>query len=140
MSLRKTESVAAALSEVFYFKKVLRLLKKVAQSCPTPCDPIDCSLPGSSVHGIFQARVLEWVPISFSRGSSNPGIQPMSLQGPFRYMGTLSTALGTLHFGSAVRNPPAKEGDSRLDPWVRKILWRRKWEPTLVFLPAESHR
>ena len=36
----------------------------------TYCDPIDCSLPGSSVHGIFQARVLEWVAISFSRGSS----------------------------------------------------------------------
>ena len=70
---------------------------------------------------------------------SNPGIQPMSPQGPFRYMGTLSTALGTLHFGSAVRNPPAKEGDSRLDPWVRKILWRRKWEPTLVFLPGKSY-
>ena len=34
---------------------------EVAQSCPTFCDPIDCSLPGSSVHGIFQARVLEWV-------------------------------------------------------------------------------
>ena len=40
---------------------------KVAQSCPTLCDPKDCSLPGSSVHGIFQARVLEWVTISFSR-------------------------------------------------------------------------
>ena len=34
------------------------------------CDPMDCSLPGSSVHGIFQARILEWVAISFSRGSS----------------------------------------------------------------------
>ena len=34
------------------------------------CDPVDCNLPGSSVHGIFQARVLEWVAISFSRGSS----------------------------------------------------------------------
>ena len=44
----------------------------VAQSCPTLCDPMDCSLPGSSVHGIFQARVLEWVAISFSRGSSWP--------------------------------------------------------------------
>ena len=43
---------------------------EVAQSCPTLCDPMDCSLPGSSVHGIFQARVLEWVATSFSRRSS----------------------------------------------------------------------
>ena len=40
------------------------------QSCPTPCDPNDCNPPGSSVHGIFQARILEWVAILFSRGSS----------------------------------------------------------------------
>ena len=39
---------------------------EVAQSCPTLCDPMDCSLPGSSIHGIFQARVLEWVAIAFS--------------------------------------------------------------------------
>ena len=45
---------------------------EVAQSCPTLCDPMDHSLPGSSIHGIFQARVLEWVAISFSRGSSQP--------------------------------------------------------------------
>ena len=45
---------------------------EVAQSCPTLCNPMDCSLPGFSVHGIFQARVLEWVAISFSRGSSWP--------------------------------------------------------------------
>ena len=43
---------------------------EVAQLCATICDPIDCSLPGSSVHGIFQAIVLEWVAISLSRGSS----------------------------------------------------------------------
>ena len=47
-------------------------VKWVAQSCPTLCDPMDCSLPGSSFHGIFQARVLEWVAIFFSRGSSRP--------------------------------------------------------------------
>ena len=41
-----------------------------AQSCPTLCDPMDCSPPGSSVHEIFQARILEWVAISYSRGSS----------------------------------------------------------------------
>ena len=43
---------------------------EVTQSCQTLCDPMDCSLPGSSVPGIFQARVLEWVAISFSRASS----------------------------------------------------------------------
>ena len=39
---------------------------EVAQTCPTLSDPMDCSLPGSSIHGIFQARVLEWVAIAFS--------------------------------------------------------------------------
>ena len=48
-----------------------RISLKVTQLCLT-CDPMDCSPPGSSVHGIFQARILEWVAISFSRGSSRP--------------------------------------------------------------------
>ena len=39
---------------------------EVAQSCLTLCNPMDCSLPGSTVHGIFQARILEWVAIAFS--------------------------------------------------------------------------
>ena len=43
----------------------------VAKSCPTLCHPMDCSPPGSAVHGILQARILEWVAISFSRGSSH---------------------------------------------------------------------
>ena len=43
---------------------------EVAQSCPTLSDPMDCSLPGSSVHGIFQARVLEWGAIAFSESNS----------------------------------------------------------------------
>ena len=45
---------------------------EVAQLCPTLCDPMDCSLPGSSVHGIFLARVLKWIDIFYSRGSSQP--------------------------------------------------------------------
>ena len=45
---------------------------EVAQSCPTPSDPMDCSLPGSSIHGIFQARVLEWGAIAFSETSLSP--------------------------------------------------------------------
>ena len=44
----------------------------IAQSCLTLCDPMDCSSPGSSVHGIIQASILEWVAIPFSRGSSRP--------------------------------------------------------------------
>ena len=48
------------------------------QRCPTLCYPMDCSPPGSSLHGILQDRTLEWVAIPFSRGSSQPGIQPRS--------------------------------------------------------------
>ena len=44
----------------------------VAQSCPTLCDPMDCGPPGSSVRGILQARILEWVAMLFSRGSLQP--------------------------------------------------------------------
>ena len=50
---------------------------EVTQSCPTLCDPMDCSPPGSSAHGVFQTRVLEWVAISFSRGSSQATGKPL---------------------------------------------------------------
>ena len=45
---------------------------KLLQLCLTLCDPMDCNLPGSSVHGILQARILEWVAMLTSRGSSQP--------------------------------------------------------------------
>ena len=51
-------------------KVVCLCLCLVAHLWPTLCNPLDCSLPGSSVHGIFQARILEWVAIFFSKGSS----------------------------------------------------------------------
>ena len=54
----------------------------VAQSCPTLCNLMDYSPPGSSVHGILQARILEWVATPSSRGSSEPGIEPRSLISP----------------------------------------------------------
>ena len=53
----------------------ISVLALVAQSCPTVWDPMDCSPPGSSVHGIIQARILEWVAIPFSRRSSQPRSQ-----------------------------------------------------------------
>ena len=50
----------------------------VPHSYLTLCDPMDCGPPGSSVHGILQARILEWVAVSFSRGSPDPGMEPGS--------------------------------------------------------------
>ena len=50
----------------------------VAKSCLTLCDPMNCIPPGSSVYGIFQARILEWVAIPFSSGSFNAGLKPVS--------------------------------------------------------------
>ena len=47
-------------------------VKVLVAQCPTLCDPMDCSPPGSSVRGILQARILEWVAVSSSRGSSRP--------------------------------------------------------------------
>ena len=51
---------------------------KSLQSCPTLCDPIDCSPPGSSVYGILQAGILEWVAMPSFRGSSPPRVEPRS--------------------------------------------------------------
>ena len=82
---------------------------EVAQSCPALCDPMDCSLPGSSVQGIFQAIVLEWIAISFSRDLPNTGIEPGS---------------PTLWAKLLPAEPPGKP---------------RQWQPTSVLLPGESH-
>ena len=58
---------------------ILMMKMKVAQLCQILCNPMDCSPPGSSVRGILQARILEWVAIPFSRGSSQTRIKPRSL-------------------------------------------------------------
>ena len=65
----------------------------VAQSCLTLCDPMDCSLPGSSVRGILQVRILEWVAMPSVNRSSNAGIDPRS---------------STLHADSLLSEPPGK--------------------------------
>ena len=65
-------------SDYFWLSAYRVLVSEVAQSCPTLCNPMDCSLPGFSVHGIFQARVLEWVSTSFSGDLPEPGIEPRS--------------------------------------------------------------
>ena len=60
----------------------VRVHAKSLQSCLTLCDPMDCSPPGSSVHGILQARALEWVAMPSSSGSPDPGVEPASLTSP----------------------------------------------------------
>ena len=57
---------------IFFITLTIKSSVLLAQSCPTLCDPMDYSPPGSSVHGILQARTLKWVAIPFSRGSSRP--------------------------------------------------------------------
>ena len=62
--------------EICYVCILTKLIEKkpvlLAQLCPTCCNPMNCSPPGASVHGILQARILEWIVISFSRGSFQP--------------------------------------------------------------------
>ena len=72
---------------------------KSLQSCPALCDPVDCSPPGSSVHGVLQARVLEWVSMPSSR---DPGMESASLMSP-------ALAGRFIHLGS-----PFPSWDSRL--------------------------
>ena len=55
-----------------YFISMHAMHAKSLQSCLTVCDPMGCSLPGSSVHGILKARILEWVAMFSSKGSSKP--------------------------------------------------------------------
>ena len=84
---------------------VLQKKKKkseVTQSCPTLCDPMDCRRLGSSIHRIFQARILEWIAISFSKGSSPP-----------RDWTQVSCIPGRLWGGSDSKDPGSIPGSGR---------------------------
>ena len=90
---------------------------KSLQSCPTLCDPMDYRPPGSSVHGILQARILEWAAISSSRRSSDPGIEPTSLASPvlagdslpLSHLGSLSSAFGRMRIQTPIAHVLARE-------------------------------
>ena len=189
---------------------------EVAQSCLTLSDPMDCSLAGSSAHGTFQARVLEWVASAFSDAhfwlngaqrtvskalkklfkvfkcpsnlsaytvKCNPLAQMISLScwicpqifpcSFFLPRLSLLSYWTTMDYNTLCHNwfkylslpshnhkilpttlPPSKNlvpwvaqmvknliqcGRPRFDPWVRKIPWKKKWQPILVFLPGKSH-
>ena len=84
---------------------------KVAQLCLTLRDPMDCSLPGSFIHGIFQARVLEWVAISFSRGASWPRDQTQVSPIVGRHFAIWATreVLVEIHIRNVAINKPERE-------------------------------
>ena len=76
----------------------------IAQLYPTLCDPMDCNLPGSSVHGILQVRRLEWVAIPFSGDLPNPGIKPGSpaLQADFFFTALQGDSLPSEPLGKSL--------------------------------------
>ena len=101
---------------------------EVPQSCPTLSDSMVYSLPGSSIHGVFQARVLEWVAITFSISSL---LESRRLR-DFDFHGFPGGASG-----KELACQCRRHRRRRFDPWVRKIPRRRKWQQ--VSLPGESH-
>ena len=105
----------------------------VTQSCLTLCNPIDWGPLGSSVHGILQARILEWIAIPFSMDLSDPEIEPRSL----------SLQIDSCFPGSTSAKEPACQcrrcKRCWFNPWVRNIPWRRTWQPTPVILLGKSY-
>ena len=102
----------------------LEWVSEVTQSCLTLCDSVDYSLPGSSVHGILQARILEWVAISFSRGSSWPRDWTRVSRIAGRCF-TLWAPLWTIKFNCAVHRPSSKDLDRRdWNKWPQLVGYR----------------
>ena len=110
---------------------------EVTRSCPTLCDPMDYSLPGSSILGIFQARILEWVAISLSRGSSWPGDRTWVSHIAGRCFYLLS------HEGSPqiniLRIPTDKSMISNWEAVVKEsiVKYALSWEPNLGWIISE---
>ena len=119
------------LSQAFRPEVIQDLIcAKSLPSCLTLCDPMDCSLPGSSVHGISQTRVLEGVAISFSRGSSRcrDQIAPPALAGRFFTTGaTCGEGNGTPLQCSCLENPRDRGAWWAADYGVAQSRTRPKW-------------
>ena len=138
-----------------YYWKWRKVL--VAQSCPIPWDPMDCSPPGSSAHGILQAITLECHPLPqgiFPTQGSNPGLlhckrilywlshQGSHITGSYlNYRISLTSLLPVDPGGTSGKEPDCQCRRCKrctFDLWVGKIPWRRAWQPPPVLLPGES--
>ena len=132
---------------------------KSLQSCPTLCDPIDSSPPGSPIPGILQARTLEWVAISFSNAwkwkvkevaqSCPTPSDPMDCSPPGSSIHGIFQAR-VLEWGAIAFSAGGASGKELtcqcrrhkrhgFNPCIGKIPWRRKWQPTSALLPGESY-
>ena len=113
-------------SLVCYYSSVC--VCKSMQLCPTLCDPMDRSPPGSSVHDILQARILMWVAMPSSKGSS----QPKDWTCVF-YVSCIGRQV------HSVGNESTCNTEEGFDPWIGKIPWTKERLPTPVFWPGEFH-
>ena len=116
-----------------FFSNFLAFLVKVAQPCPTLCNPMDCSPSGSSIHGLLQARILEWVVIPFSRGSSwsRDWTRVSCIAGRFFTVWATREALGP-HSNSQTSFMGHPE---KCCPPVHYVFWAGTWYTALVFVP-----
>ena len=118
--------------------KLMTTYAKSFQSRVTLGDPMDCSPPGSSVHGFLQARILEWVAVPSSRGSSwsrdRTRISYVSCIGRWILLPLAPPGLPLWLSWWRIRLQCGRPG---FCPWVGKILWKRERLPTPVFWPGE---
>ena len=103
---------------------------EVAQSCSTLSDPMDCSPPGSSMHGIFQARGLEWGAIAFSENILSSAMAPHS--------STLAWKIPWTEEPGRLQSTGSRRVGHDSPSLFIFMHWRRKWQPTPVLLPGES--
>ena len=110
----------------------------ITQSCPTLCNPMDCGPPGSSVHGISVAKILEWVAISFSRGFSHQGLNSRLLHwqadsSPRSHWG--SSAYRSTHKHLREHHPTpgpvlgARVREAEVGAFDSRNLWGEAWHP-----------
>ena len=135
----KKPSVKNSLIWLKGWRVYVRVKVLVAQLCLILFDPMDCSLPGSSIHGILQGRILEWVAIPSSRGSSPPRDWiPVSCIGRWilYHLSHWEVQYTGLQLLSKNSHLPLKLCCFRS---LRAFRWRRQWHPTPVLLPGKSH-